>query len=118
MTIKISESALGCFPHGHLATTFLAPTTDVGTRFHLDVVIETFAVQGTALTCVGTDITYRSMHIGTAQHEVSAGLADRGAILKQSNVIGFGMLVTQIKAVKSRDLTHAMAIPAITDTLL
>jgi len=103
---------------GHVVTRISAALAGVGTEAHLVVVGEALTGRLALLADLGAGGAGIGMQIGSAEHEIGAGLADFGAIHQQADVSGFAHLAALREAVGHGQHADALAIAAVLNALL
>src|SRR4051794_22608666 len=92
--------------------------TGVGTEAHLLAVGEALAGRLTLLAHLRADSAGVGMQIGSAEHEIRAGLAHFSAVHQQADVSGVGHLAALREAMGQGQRADALAVAAVLNALL
>jgi hypothetical protein len=104
--------------HRHLLAGFSAPAALISAGFHLRVLpADPHAILRTSSAYLRAGSAGQVVHVGAAEHEVFAGLADLRAIRHQPNVMRLRMLATHVQAMMNRLHADVMAIGADANTV-
>jgi hypothetical protein len=95
----------------HLTTRFCAAPADFRAIAHdLIVAGKAFAIFSTALADFGTDLAGARVQVRIAEHEISAGLADLGAVEQQRNMVRLCMSAALLQAMRKRFQTNIVTL--------
>jgi hypothetical protein len=83
---------------------------------HFIARVDPLAIVRTATAYLRTSLTRPGVELRSAEHEICARLADLGAIGKQTDVVGIGMVAAHLQAVQKRFKANRMTILAILNT--
>jgi len=103
---------------GHVVARIGTALTRVGTETHLLAVRKSLAGGLALLTHLGTDRARVSMKVGSAKHEVGAGLAHFRAIHQEADVGSFEHFAALGEAMGDGEHADAMAVATVLDALL
>lgn len=98
-------------------TRIRAPTTNFSTLHHFLVIAEFLAHLSALLTDLRASSAYKGVKLGTAQHEISTGLTDFGAVAKQLYMLRLGMLIALLKTISEDLRANAVALCAAIQAL-
>ena len=103
---------------GHVMTRVRAALAGIGAQAHLLIIRISLTCQPALLTDLCADRAGVRMQIGSAEHEIGAGLADFRAVQQQPDMRRLAHLPALRKTMCDRQRADALAVAAILDALL